>query len=127
MTKVLKSSPKKLAYMREYSARRGPQRKVYNREYYIRRRDMFLEAQLKYSYGLTREQWQALYDKQRGKCALCSGNGHTGGREAKLYVDHDHVTKKVRGLLCHRCNLGLGALGDNEEGLLKALAYIRGC
>jgi hypothetical protein len=126
MSKKLKSSPQKLAYMREYGRANGARKKSYSREYYKKNREMFLEAQLKLAYGITRADWNALHEKQGGRCALCSGLGHTGGRSAKLYVDHCHDTGRVRGLVCHRCNLGLGALGDNEAGLTRALAYVRG-
>jgi hypothetical protein len=42
----------------------------------------------------------------------------------KLVVDHDHTTGKFRGWLCKRCNLGIGKLGDNLEGLKKAVKYL---
>jgi hypothetical protein len=42
----------------------------------------------------------------------------------RLHVDHDHVTGKVRGLLCNTCNVALGALQDSEELLIKAAGYI---
>ena len=43
----------------------------------------------------------------------------------KLHLDHDHVTFDFRGWLCRRCNGGIGQLGDNIEGLEKAIAYLR--
>ncbi|MCI4340485.1 MAG: endonuclease VII domain-containing protein [Thermoplasmata archaeon] len=46
-------------------------------------------------------------------------------REKKLVVDHDHKTEKVRGLLCAGCNGSLGKLGDDVEGLERAIAYLR--
>ena len=41
-------------------------------------------------------------------------------------VDHDHVTKRIRGSLCHRCNMGLGHFRDNPELLELAAMYLRG-
>lgn len=55
-------------------------------------------------HGLTLEQYNALVEQQRGRCGLCfADNGHR-----PLYVDHDHESGSVRGLLCHTCNTNLG-------------------
>ena len=83
------------------------------REYWLKR------------YGLMEEEYQALLVKQGGHCALCPKIPEEEVRKV-LSIDHDHDTKLVRGLLCMRCNSGLGSLGDNEAGLARALAYIRG-
>jgi Recombination endonuclease VII/NUMOD3 motif len=56
-------------------------------------------------------------------CDLC--NGPQQGQQS-LTLDHDHVTGELRGWLCTRCNTGLGKLGDDVEGLRRALAYIEG-
>lgn len=52
-------------------------------------------------------------------CELCNRTN------CKLYPDHDHETNELRGILCARCNTGLGKLGDNIEGLTRALNYLR--
>ena len=57
--------------------------------------------------------------KQQYACALCS-------RKDKLYVDHDHATGKVRGLLCKLCNWGLGSFSDNAAVLRRAADYVSG-
>jgi hypothetical protein len=82
---------------------------------------------LKSDYGLTVEQHQRLYDGQNGVCAIC-GQPETrviGGKIAALTVDHNHHTGQVRGLLCSRCNLGLGMFCENIEFLKKAVAYLQ--
>lgn len=63
---------------------------------------------LKYKYGLTQETFDQLLSRQKGKCALCK-NPFTESKLGyiKPRVDHDHMTGKVRGLLCHSCNIGL--------------------
>ena len=74
-------------------------------------------------YGLSDEAYNEMRAEQNGLCALCKKRD--GGRRG-LFVDHDHETGEVRGLLCHSCNTGLGMLGDNVAGLEKAIAYLQG-
>lgn len=64
---------------------------------------------------------QQLIDDQGGVCAIC-------GREPtteKLNHDHDHLTGRLRGMLCGPCNRGLGALGDQIEALERAIEYLK--
>jgi hypothetical protein len=77
------------------------------------------------TYGLTQEAYDALLVSQGGKCAICRRE-RWGAKRNTPHVDHDHATGKVRGLLCTDCNTSLGKLGDGEQGLLRALAYVRG-
>lgn len=70
-----------------------------------------------YRYGLTEEAYDALMEKQDGGCAIC-------GAEGDFSVDHCHDTKKVRGLLCRECNIGLGKFKDDPELLRKAISYL---
>lgn len=79
-----------------------------------------LQHKLK-TYGLTPEYYQELLDKQQGVCAICkqlplSGKG--------WQVDHDHRTGAIRGLLCHECNTGIGALRDDVDILRQAIEYL---
>ena len=82
-----------------------------NKERYIGNRDLFMRHELKSRYGISLEEYRAFEQKQGGLCALCCKPPLVGKRAAgkeqqppRLYVDHDHVTGKVRGLLCHWCN-----------------------
>lgn len=58
---------------------------------------------------------------QSSLCAICGQTCSTGQR---LCVDHDHATGKMRGLLCRKCNSGLGQFGDDPEMLRAALSYL---
>lgn len=71
-------------------------------------------------YGITPEEYQKLVDEQNGVCKICSGTD--SGRP--LSVDHCHKTKRIRGLLCTRCNLGLGYFKDEPERLRRAAEYL---
>ena len=69
-------------------------------------------------YKITLETRMQMEEKQEGKCLICKKTG-------KLVVDHCHSTKKVRGLLCNNCNVGLGAFKDNCEFLSDAVIYLK--
>ena len=63
-------------------------------------------ARLKAKYGITADRYDLILDSQGGICSICKRPPKT----RRLAVDHDHKTKRVRGLLCHLCNQGLGFL-----------------
>jgi len=71
-------------------------------------------------YKMTPEQYKELFERQEGKCAICKIKP-----ERKLVVDHCHSTGKVRGLLCGKCNLGIGYLKDSIDFLSNAIKYLQ--
>lgn len=81
---------------------------------------------LKTNYNLTLERYAEMLAEQRGVCALCfcPETRKTRGKEFWLTVDHDHKTGKVRKLLCHKCNAGIGFMGENPDRLRAAAAYL---
>ena len=76
---------------------------------------------LKHRYNITTDEYAQRLKQQHGKCAICHGDCPTG---KQLAVDHDHKTGAVRGLLCTRCNVALGHLGDSVELLARAIVYL---
>ena len=102
------------------------------KKYYSKHKERLKAAQLKWcrehpekikardlrrKYSMTVEDYNRLVSSQEGKCKICD-------RQARLVVDHDHATGKVRGLLCRLCNTSLGFV-ENQEFLVKALSYLR--
>lgn len=79
--------------------------------------DKMKNAKLKMRYGITLDEYNQMVKSQRGKCGICA-------EKKKLFVDHCHKTKKVRGLLCSQCNHGLGMFKDNVDFLSKAIKYL---
>ena len=79
---------------------------------------------LRRTFNLTLEQYAELYDTQEGKCAICKKKQVE--HKNALSVDHCHSTGKVRGLLCDKCNLGLGLFQDDVESLERAVYYLKG-
>jgi Autographiviridae endonuclease VII len=101
---------------------------VAKREYYQENRERHLatveRCRFMRVYGITPEQYDAMLAAQGGHCAICPAT-EPGGGNKKFNVDHDHVTGKVRGLLCRSCNLMLGYSEDSEERLEAGIAYLR--
>lgn len=77
---------------------------------------------LKSSTGVNKEQYLELLKLQENNCAICKKSIEENNRN--LSVDHCHNDKLVRGLLCTKCNFGLGYFNDNEDLLLKAINYL---
>ena len=75
---------------------------------------------LRREYGLTPKQYDDMTKAQRGRCAICGSYPVT----RRLHIDHCHKTNRVRGLLCIRCNHGIGFLKDDVAILSKAIEYL---
>lgn len=90
----------------------------------------FVSARLKRLFGITWADYQRMLVEQNERCAICGGEGFPmdpkRGHKLKLFVDHDHATGRVRGLLCHNCNRALGLLHDSVESLQTAITYLKG-
>jgi hypothetical protein len=86
---------------------------------YEKRKDYIRNYTLKRLYGITSEDYQRMWNEQDGKCAVCQKNEQDNGQ--RLSVDHNHITKQVRKLLCLKCNTVLGNVESNPD-LLRLLA-----
>lgn len=85
--------------------------------------------------GMTRAQYDAMFEAQLGLCAVCHRpeRGSMYGRTIRLSIDHDHSCcpdewacgNCIRGLLCGSCNRGIGLLGEDSNIVLNALLYLR--
>ena len=81
-------------------------------------------SNLRKAFGISIEEYEAMVLKQGGVCAICKGKPALRHGEARLHVDHDHVTGKIRALLCSKCNLGIGQFQDSVLLLHSAIAYL---
>lgn len=75
----------------------------------------------KYKTGVTKEEYLVFLKKQNKSCAIC---GRTTKEVKRLSLDHDHKTNLIRGLLCQKCNVGLGSFMDNVDFLRSAIKYL---
>lgn len=79
---------------------------------------------LRKNYGITINDYNDMFEKQNGLCAVCGSDSNGTTRSKHLFVDHDHTTGKIRGLLCNKCNQALGLLNDNTSVLERAINYL---
>ena len=97
-------------YCKPCHTARGKASKIRNhgstREYHLRRR-----------YGIGVAEYDAMVEAQGGLCALCR-------ERTPEHVDHDHLTGRIRGVLCSCCNQGLGNFRDNVAALKQAIDYL---
>jgi hypothetical protein len=78
---------------------------------------------VKRTYGISKQHWEAMFAVQGYACAICETDDP--GAEHGWHTDHIHGTKIVRGILCHHCNTMLGRAKDNPEILIKGAEYLR--
>lgn len=71
-------------------------------------------------YGISRTEYERMHSEQDGKCLICK-------KDQDLVVDHCHKTGAVRGLLCSKCNCGIGFLMDDIKLLESAVLYLENC
>ena len=72
-------------------------------------------------YGMTVDNWEALWNYQNGLCIICEKRF---GKKRLACVDHDHKTGNVRGLLCQNCNWTIGQIHENKRWLFNAREYL---
>ena len=77
--------------------------------------------QIKKNYGITIEKYNEMLNSQSNRCLICNNEFKP---IKDTYIDHNHITGKVRGLLCIKCNSGIGYFKDNIEKLKLAIKYL---
>lgn len=71
-------------------------------------------------YGITKDEYNNLITNQENKCLICNKNF----TEKNVHVDHCHTTGKIRGLLCSKCNQGIGLFNESIDLIKKAIIYL---
>lgn len=89
----------------------------------LKRHVVVRKSHLKINFGLTPEDYDVMLASQKGVCAICSADTPSAHRKY-FYVDHCHITGKVRALLCGSCNTGLGHFKDDVSRLRAAADYL---
>ena len=110
-----------LAKQAKYQRKNKSNINNYHRKYFKLNPDKAKGFQLKYKYGISLQEYNLLLDTQGNRCAIC--DKHISKMNRAMDVDHNHITGRVRGLLCSRCNKAIGLFEDNKELLIKAVNY----
>jgi hypothetical protein len=104
-------------WRRKYNKDHTVARRDYSREWYRAHPQNTRARRFRKYYNLTVAEYDVMAEAQNFQCAIC-------GRTKQLQVDHNHKTKAVRGLLCGRCNRGLGQFGDDYRLCQRAFCYL---
>lgn len=124
----------KAAYLERTREKRAAEMKVYreknkdrvaelNKAWVAENRDYVRCSNLRRA-GFTLALKNQCIEMQDGKCAICRTELHLLHRR-EVHADHCHGTGMARGVLCHRCNTGLGAFRDDPKRLLRAIEYLK--
>jgi len=114
---------KRLEYQREYNKTHPDKIRENSQKYLKAHPKLKKEYNLKYNYGLSITEFDNLLLAQDNKCPIC-GQPLDLQNPHNVNVDHDHLTGKVRGILCRNCNLAIGFLRDNPEYAKRASEYL---
>lgn len=79
---------------------------------------------LKKNYSLTIDDFNKMYKSQNGLCAICRSSMKLSGTKNRTCVDHDHITNKIRDLLCSHCNFALGHVKEQKDILQSMINYL---
>lgn len=99
-----------------------PDCKMCRREYGRQRQKRLKHELTARRYGTSTRCYLEILEIQGGRCAICLAAPVEGARS--MPIDHDHVTGRLRGILCPRCNGGLGMFQDSPALLRKAADYL---
>ena len=98
------------------------------KEYYEKHTENYRNNLLKNRFSITIDEYEKILKRQNGLCAICLQKETRLTRGSKnfkrLCVDHDHIAGKIRGLLCHDCNLAVGNFKDNPDICIRASQYL---
>ena len=109
-------------YNKQYCKEHKEEIRQQSKQYYAEHKEEIGQHQIKYKYGLSLGKYKAMLKAQDNKCAICR---KTFVDARHTFVDHDHNTGEVRGILCNNCNTVLGHSHDDPEVLLRAAVYLK--
>lgn len=113
---------KRRDYSKEYRLNNKEMIRAKWKDYYAKNKIKSAENRLKRYFNITMNDYSKMLELQNGSCAICKIDA--SALKKRLAVDHCHVTGAIRGLLCTRCNTGIGNFKDNINILNNAVKYL---
>jgi hypothetical protein len=111
----------RLAHVKTYRDAHREETLARHKAYYHAHREERSSSELILNYGISKADRDMLLFAQNGTCAIC---GKDNWGKNSPHVDHDHVTGKIRGILCARCNVALGMIGDDPKVAQSIITYL---
>ena len=115
-------------YRKQYKLKNKEKVRAQELQYRQQHPEKIKEHDLLANHGITLKEYNILLSSQNNVCKIC-GKLETSKEKNKkvksLAVDHDHKTGKIRGLLCGKCNKGIGLFQDSIEILTNAICYLQ--
>lgn len=108
-------------YQRQWQRLNREKMRGYAKKYYHSHKEKTREYQIQHRYGISGDDFLAIWDNQGGRCAICR---KSFAKQFDVCIDHCHKTGKVRGLLCRNCNIGLGHFGEEPEVFNRIVKYL---
>lgn len=125
----LENKEKMISYQKKYRDGNKETLAVAKRVYCAANGDRIARSRraylIEYTYGITVEQHEAIFESQGRRCANPECKTTDPGSKRGWHTDHDHETGKVRGLLCHHCNVALGNVQDSVDKLQGLIDYLK--
>jgi len=106
----------------EYRQKQKNKAAKYNHSHPRAKKDQHLRK----SFGITLRDYEELLESQDRKCAICGRKDSGNTKSEYFFVDHNHKTGEIRGLLCSKCNFGIGQFNDDVDLLANAINYLKG-
>lgn len=98
---------------------RKPETRAAIKKWMAQNPEKMRDYRMRFNHGITLAEYNSMFQEQNGLCKICQKH------DDKLHIDHCHKSNVIRGLLCGKCNRGLGMYDDSPELLEAAAAYLR--
>lgn len=113
-----------IEYGKKYREKHKDRIKLKKRKYQKEKPQIKYNWYLQKQYGISLKEYEEIFKLQDNSCAICKSKKVKNKQHKYLHLDHCHKTGKIRGILCSRCNVGLGHFNDDIKLLYEVIRYL---